>query len=198
MRQTVPVSTGPKRRPQRRERILQEAVELFRRDGFTDTGIDDIGAAAGITGPGVYRHFESKQQILEEATRQASERVLRRAHEIVEQGATPEEALERLADQLAGSVVESPALVAVLHRERRNLGRTARATMDRAYRLYVEEWVHAITQLRPDLDDGEARAAAHGILGIAFSVAQFDSGLDRERLATLLRTMILGAVHSRG
>src|SRR3990172_3114367 len=43
--------------PGRREAILDAATHLFSARGYADTGIDDIGAAVGITGPAVYRHF---------------------------------------------------------------------------------------------------------------------------------------------
>ena len=49
----------------RRELLLQSAADLFATKGYHAVGIDDIGAAAGISGPGVYRHFASKQALLE-------------------------------------------------------------------------------------------------------------------------------------
>ncbi len=48
----------------RREAILGEATALFRRHGFGGVGIDEIGAAAGIAGPAVYRHFDNKEELL--------------------------------------------------------------------------------------------------------------------------------------
>ncbi|MFC4944150.1 TetR/AcrR family transcriptional regulator [Pseudonocardia sp. GCM10023141] len=48
----------------RRADIVAAAARLFRRRGFAGVGIDDIGAAVGITGPGVYRHFTGKQAVL--------------------------------------------------------------------------------------------------------------------------------------
>ena len=50
----------------RRELLLRAAADLFAARGFHDVGMDDIGAAAGITGPGVYRHFASQQALLED------------------------------------------------------------------------------------------------------------------------------------
>ena len=48
----------------RREQLLQCAADLFSARGYHAVGIDDIGAAAGISGPGVYRHFPGKQALL--------------------------------------------------------------------------------------------------------------------------------------
>lgn len=187
-------SAAAKRRPHRRDRILHEAIALFSERGFTDTGIDEIGAAAGISGPGVYRHFESKQQILEEALRSATERVLEHTHSIVERAGSPREAFDLLVRGLVGAVVDAPALLAVLYRERHHLDRQARAAMDETYYLYVEEWVKVLVQIHPSLTAEEARVSMHAVMAIAFSSAQFQSGLPPERLAPLVDGLIRRAL----
>ena len=53
----------------RREAILDAATKLFSTRGYADTGIDDIGEAVGVTGPAVYRHFASKQELLDRSAR---------------------------------------------------------------------------------------------------------------------------------
>jgi AcrR family transcriptional regulator len=185
-----------KRRPQRRDRILQEAIELFRRRGFSATGIDEIGAAAGISGPGVYRHFTSKQQLLEEAMRLAGDHVVAQTDAILARAGGPSDAIERLVAQLVETVRESPALIAVLHREREHLGDAARATLDRTYRRYVRGWTEALMALRPELSDREARAAVHGVLAMVVALAEHEGQLDRERREWLLTGMILGALEA--
>lgn len=50
--------------PTRRDEILDAAAQLFADQGFASTGMDEIGAAVGITGPSVYKHFPSKIAIL--------------------------------------------------------------------------------------------------------------------------------------
>lgn len=44
-------------------------MRLFREKGFRGTSINDIGAAAGVTGPALYRHFSGKGELLTEAPR---------------------------------------------------------------------------------------------------------------------------------
>jgi AcrR family transcriptional regulator len=50
-------------RAERRASIESSAAELFARRGYTDTTMDDIAAAAGVTKPMLYRHFESKREL---------------------------------------------------------------------------------------------------------------------------------------
>lgn len=52
--------------PTRREQILKEAARLFAERGFHGVGVDEIGAAVGISGPGLYRHFPGKDAMLAE------------------------------------------------------------------------------------------------------------------------------------
>ncbi len=47
----------------RRALILREAGRLFARDGYAGTRLEDVAAAADVTKPMVYRHFESKKAL---------------------------------------------------------------------------------------------------------------------------------------
>ena len=48
---------------QRRAKIEQAAARLFAQRGYAATKLDDIAAAAGVTKPMLYRHFESKKAL---------------------------------------------------------------------------------------------------------------------------------------
>ncbi|GAA1751674.1 TetR/AcrR family transcriptional regulator [Agromyces humatus] len=48
-----------------RERLLQTASELFYREGIHSVGVDRIIAAAGVTRATFYRHFPSKEDLVE-------------------------------------------------------------------------------------------------------------------------------------
>lgn len=48
---------------ERRELILEAAGRLFGEFGYDGTRLDDIAAAAGVTKPIVYRHFDSKRDL---------------------------------------------------------------------------------------------------------------------------------------
>jgi AcrR family transcriptional regulator len=49
--------------PERRAIVLREAGRLFARHGYAGTRLEDVAAAAGVTKPIVYRHFESKKAL---------------------------------------------------------------------------------------------------------------------------------------
>lgn len=47
----------------RRDLIRREGARLFGKNGYAATRLDDVAAAAGVTKPMVYRHFESKRDL---------------------------------------------------------------------------------------------------------------------------------------
>lgn len=183
-----------KRQPHRREQILDAAMELFHQKGYHGTGMDEIGDAAGITGPGVYRHFESKEQILAVGIRASVTDALERSRAIVETTDSPELALDGLISNFVDGLLGSRALSAVLMRERHALAPSTRRWVDRAERLHVEEWVHVLSQLRTDLSDGEARMMVHAALWMCLSVTYYESGIDPKREGEVLKRMVRAAL----
>jgi len=50
----------------RKEMIFDEATRLFAEKGYKDVTLREVGKAAGISEPGIYRHYEKKVDILDE------------------------------------------------------------------------------------------------------------------------------------
>src|SRR5438093_83253 len=75
-----------------------------------------------------------------------------------------------------------------------NLPEDERRRVSRAQRHYIEEWVHLLAPLRPDLADGEVRLAVHAAIGAIQSTLFFRSGLADERLTELLEGMAHGCL----
>ena len=48
-----------------KDRILDSALTLFAEKGFDGVGVDLIAEKAGIKGPSLYKHFKSKEDILD-------------------------------------------------------------------------------------------------------------------------------------
>lgn len=64
-----------------RQTIIQVASELFRVKGIAATGIAEIMETAGLTNGGFYKHFESKDQLVQEALKCATEGLSHRFNE---------------------------------------------------------------------------------------------------------------------
>jgi AcrR family transcriptional regulator len=187
---------APRRRrdPERKERILVAAAALGARHGFDAISMADIGAEAGIVGSGVYRHFGSKTAILVAMADRVMDRLMARAGEIIAAGLDERESLSLLVrDHIEVALTDRDAL-AVYHREVRTLPEDERRRLSRSQRHYIEEWVHLLAPLRPDLADGEVRLAVHAAIGAIQSTLFFRSGLSDERLTELLAGMAHGCL----
>ncbi|MEV4178313.1 TetR family transcriptional regulator [Nonomuraea sp. NPDC049709] len=104
-----------------RQRLIDEAVRLFSTRGYAATSVADIQAACGLTtGSGaLYKHFPSKQALLEEAVRLDLERIATRGSEATAD-ATAEEprvALERMARVVWEVIEEDRGLIRIMLRE---------------------------------------------------------------------------------
>jgi hypothetical protein len=78
--------------------------------------------------------------------------------------------------------------------ERRTLSAETRATMDRLERLHLEEWLHALLQLRPQLSDAEARVMIRAVHGLAVAAIVYRSGIERAALVELVVAMTMKAL----
>ncbi|GAC1611278.1 MAG: TetR/AcrR family transcriptional regulator [Mycobacteriales bacterium] len=188
--------TAPAVRP-RRELLLQVAADLFAAQGYHAVGIDDIGAAAGISGPGVYRHFPSKQALLEALCDRALDSMLDGARDIPMTHADPATALTALVDLHVGFAVERRALLGVWMREQRALSEEARRSLRSRLRAYEQPWREVLRPLRTDLEPGEVAVAVSATLSMLNTAATVDEGMPDVRLSRLLRRMALSALLGR-
>lgn len=182
----------------RREQLLEAAAALFAERGFHDVGIDDIGSAAGISGPGVYRHFASKQALLESLCDRAMTRMLEGARSISSTSGDPLDSLSALVDLHVSFAVEERALISVWVREMRALSEDVCRSLRRRMRAYEEPWHVVLSQLREDLEPAQVSVLTGATLamlnGFAFTGT---ARLTPDELATLLRRMALAALLTR-
>lgn len=179
----------------RRDQILAAAAELFARHGFHGVGIDDIGAAVGISGPALYRHFRGKDAILGEMLTGISKDLLEGGTARSASAATPDDALTALVDFHTDFALANPALITVQERNLGNLRDQNRREVRALQRRYVEVWVQAIRAAFPSVPEERARACAHAVFGLINSTPH-NRYLARDELATLLRDLAIGAFHA--
>jgi AcrR family transcriptional regulator len=182
------------RDPERKARILSAAAELAARRGFHTIAMSDIGAEAGIVGSGVYRHFASKTAILVALLDQVMSRLQDGAAAVAGRATDDRSALSALVRDHIQVAIDDRSVLAVYHREAHNLPEDDRRRLRRAQRLYLEEWVHVLAPLRPELTDAELRVAVHAAVGAIQSTLFFRAGLAPRRLAELLDSLAHGCL----
>jgi len=181
-------------RPSRREQILQAAAQLFAERGSRAVGMDDVGAAVGVTGPAIYRHFASKDAMLAEMLVRISERLLAGGRErVAAAGAEPAAQLRALIAFHVDFALDNPALITVQDRDLASLPDAEAGQVRRLQRRYVEEWVTVLARLHPASDAATCRARAHAVFGLINSTPHSAGRLDRAAMADLLATMAWSA-----
>src|SRR5829696_7319563 len=135
-------------RPSRREQILQAAAQLFAERGSRAVGVDDVGAAVGVTGPAIYRHFASKDAMLAEMLVRISETLLAGGTErVADVGDDPANQLRALIAFHVDFALDNPALITVQDRDLASLPERDAAQVRRLQRRYVEVWVAALKRM---------------------------------------------------
>jgi AcrR family transcriptional regulator len=178
----------------RREQILRVAAQLFARHGFHGVSIAELGAAVGVSGPALYRHFASKEALLARMLIGISERLLAGGTELAGRITAPAELLAALVDFQLDFALREPELITVHDRDLANLPTEERHRVRALQRAYVEIWVDALRRHTPGLDPGAARVAAHGVFGLLNSTPHSTPRTDPSQAAALLRRMALAAL----
>lgn len=191
----APVSASPSGQPARtrsalrREEILAAAAALFAQRGFHGVSIADIGSAAGISGPGIYRHFSSKEAVLSEILLGISQRLLDGGSSRTTQAGDAHTALDALLRWHISFSLTQPDLITVQARELANVPGPARRQIRRLQRLYVEEWVTVTSEIFPGASQATLRAAVHAVFGLLNSTPHSAGELSTETTAELLYNM---------
>jgi AcrR family transcriptional regulator len=153
--------------PTRREQILATAAELFAARGFHGVSVADLGAACGVSGPALYKHFASKDAMLAEMLVSISERLLSVGRErVAAADGDPGAALRALVDWHVDFALEHRPLIVVQDRDWESLPVEARERVRSLQRAYVDLWAAELRRLAEGLSVAAARARAHAVFGL--------------------------------
>jgi AcrR family transcriptional regulator len=191
-------ATGRTRDPERKEKILGAAADLVARHGYHAVSMADIGNEAGITGSGIYRHFDSKAAILVALFERVIDNLLRDQQRTLDREPDLQLALRLLIEDQVQFVVGDRAIARVYHNEITHLPDVDRSRLRRKQRLYLEEWVHVVRELQPSLDDAYARTLVHAAIGAIQSTLFHNVGLPEDRLRAALAGSALAVLNPPG
>ena len=119
--QSVPTTQRGKAKENRRQALLSAAASLFAANGFNRVSLEDLGAAAGVSGPAVYRHFPGKQAVLADLLVTVSQELLDGGLQMVDTAPDPLAALRRLVEFQVDFALSKPDVIRVQDRDFTNL-----------------------------------------------------------------------------
>jgi AcrR family transcriptional regulator len=181
------VSTAP---VSRRQQILDTAAELFAARGFHGVSVADIGAAVGISGPGLYKHFSGKDAVLAEMLVTISEELLSVGRKRAEGAPDDVAAVAALVDWHVEFALRHRPLIVVQDRDWESLPKADRERVRTLQREYVELWADRLRAVHEGIEPDRARAMSHAAFGLINSTPHSGRLPDGE-MSLLLRQMTL-------
>jgi AcrR family transcriptional regulator len=150
----------------RRQALLSAAASLFAVNGFNKVSLEDLGAAAGVSGPAVYRHFPGKQAVLGALLLSVSQDLLDGGQSVVAEARDPASALARLVQFHVDFALSNPDVIRVQDRDFSNLSAEDQAQVRALQRSYVELWVDVLAGIHSGTDMADLRMRAHATFGL--------------------------------
>ncbi|TDN93037.1 TetR/AcrR family transcriptional regulator [Microbacterium sp. BK668] len=150
----------------RQAAIIHEAARLFAERGFSGVSLEDLGAAVGVSGPAVYRHFANKQALLGAILVGVSERLLAGGREVLARTDDPRAQLEALVAFHVDFALSDADVIRVQDRDLASLRDDDRSRVRRLQREYVELWMAVLERLHPDRAESDLRVRAHACFGL--------------------------------
>ncbi|GAA3945899.1 TetR/AcrR family transcriptional regulator [Microbacterium soli] len=179
----------------RTDAILHAAAELFAMHGYSGASLEEIGAAVGISGPAVYRHFAGKQALLGALLVGVSERLVDGGTDVAESAAAGRDRVRALVAFHVEFALSNADVIRIHDRDLPYLSPECRADVRRLQRAYVDLWIDALAEL---VDDGRdaLRLRVQACFGLLNSTPHSTSTLLRTQEGTgrLLEAMALAAL----
>ena len=150
----------------RQAAILREAARLFAERGFSGVSLEDLGAAVGVSGPAVYRHFANKQALLGAILLQVSEKLLSGGRDVLAREEDPGVRLAALVAFHVDFALHDADVIRVQDRDLASLRDDDRNRVRRLQREYVELWIQVLAQLHPTRTESDLRIRAHACFGL--------------------------------
>lgn len=171
----------------RRDEILDAASRLFAERGFADVGVDEIGAAVGISGPSVYNHFPSKAAILVGIGQRSAARL--DAGVMAAYSDDDAEMLAALVDAYVTAITATPDLSVSFNNSAAITDDPTAASLRDNQRRYVARWI----ELMP-LPKAEAAVAVHAALSIVNDAVRLRRGTSRPEFTSQMAYLMKGVL----
>lgn len=164
----------------KRERIIQEMIELFAERGFHGATLDVLAERLRVTKPFVYQFFRSKEDLLVTVYERGARHIVELIDEALKRDAPPYELLYRFVYSFAHQNVESRAIGAVYLQEEKNIP-AARLRVVRAVQKEFDDKLTALIARgikQGEFDVKDPRLAAFAIIGMVRWIQQWYSQME--------------------
>jgi AcrR family transcriptional regulator len=176
-----------------RAEIVAVATELFLKNGYGATTVDQIGEAARLTGPAIYRHFRGKSDIFAAVLFRSLDGMTLDPIARLDE-APPQQVLAEMVGVWVDAALNGRQVLALYEHEHHRLDRETLDTLRQARLRFRTPWIRVLRESRPELTEAEALAMVESIFWMISSPAFYRTELDPDQLRDRLKSMVLGAL----
>jgi TetR/AcrR family transcriptional regulator, cholesterol catabolism regulator len=186
----------------KRERILAAAVDLFYRQGYGKTTLDQVASELQVTKPFIYAHFASKNELLVEICSRAITLAHDALNRAMSQDASVSERLETVVSDFLTAVLNHQPHAMIYSREEKELTQKDRDTINQLRRDFDRRLVELVQQGVASgefqVDDVQLTTLAiGGIVGWAPVWYRANGRLSLEEVVSYLASMVLAMVRAK-
>ncbi len=185
---TSPVTARDRAKAERSDAILHAAARLFAARGYSGVSLEDIGAAVGVSGPAVYRHFAGKQALLGAVLVKVSQDLIHGGRRVADEAPTPDVRMRALIEFHVDFALGNAEVIQVQDRDVAFLSDADRAEVRRLQRAYIELWMAALAPLHRGgtggADPDELRLRVQACFGLINSTPHSTRAAARRHSAT--------------
>lgn len=195
---TTPLTARDRAKAERADALLNEAARLFAERGYSGVSLEDIGAAVGVSGPAVYRHFTGKQALLGAVLVKVSEDLVSGGTSVFENASAGDDRMRALISFHVDFALGKADVIRVQDRDLAYLADDDRADVRRLQRAYIDLWISALAPLRVDAAAADLRLRVQACFGLINSTPHSTRAASRSKksTATLLCSMAHAALLS--
>jgi len=183
-----------------REQILARAAELFARQGFSATSMNQVAEACGVSKPLLYHYVRDKDQLLVEVAEGHVARLNALVDEVLREPLAPEARVRRLIEAFLDVYADSQAAHRVLTEDVKFLQEADRERVLDAQRSVVAAFAEAVAAARPELRRADLlkplTMLLFGMMNWMFTWLQPDGRLTHTAMAPVVADLFFGGLHA--
>jgi len=186
----------------KRERIVAAAVELFYKQGYSKTTLDQVASELQVTKPVIYAHFNSKNDLLAEICSRAITLAHESLNRVMAQDTSVTERLETVVSDFLTAVLTHQPHAMIYSREEKELAQEDRDAINALRRDFDHRLVdlvnQGVTAGEFQVEDVNLTALAiGGIVGWAPVWYRANGRLSLEEVVAYMASMVLAMVRAK-
>ncbi|MCI1018021.1 TetR/AcrR family transcriptional regulator [Microbacterium sp. C5A9] len=180
---TTPITARDRAKAERSGAILRATAHLFAERGYNGVSLEDIGAAVGVSGPAVYRHFAGKQALLGAVLVEVSRDLVDGGSRVSASATTPDERVRALIAFHVDFALRHADVIRVHDSDVAHLAPGDHSEVRRLQRAYIELWMDALAAV-VDAETDELRLRVQACFGLINSTPHSTTSAARRHSAT--------------